>query len=152
MAMSELARIPSKKTIPSGEHTPSPINEMGKAQKELREAEASVLSADTWLKQVANKIAEGNFSTEDAEYLRDLLGSEQFEEGSVQFLSSITQALEQALTLEIEPAKRHAAEIRLAAAKKHLEALGKRLAGLRLLLNGPKPLHVTPPPSLDYTN
>lgn len=137
-------RTPGK-SIHTVEGKPSPVKELDIALRELKEAESSVLAADTWLKQVADRIARGDFSSDDAEYLRGLLGSERFEEGSVQFLSSVVQSLEEGLALMTDPERKDAAQLRLTAAKKHLEALGKRLAGLRLLLKGPKPLQSTPP-------
>lgn len=145
MSTVEAGRFTSKRVVPIKEPKPSAVQEFAIAQRELKEAEASSLAADTWLKQVADRVSRGNFSSEDANHLRELLGSERFEEGSVQFLAHVVQALEQALTLEIEPERQEAARIRLAAAKKHLEALGRRLAGLRLLLNGPKTPESTPP-------
>lgn len=145
MATGEANRFTPGRSVPQKVERTSPATELDRAQRELKEAEASSLAADTWLKQVADRVSRGNFSTEDANHLRELLGSERFEEGSVQFFTSVVQALEQALTLEIEPERQEAARIRLTAAKKHLEALGKRLAGLRLLLNGPKTPESTPP-------
>lgn len=145
MANAEPTRIsfrPGQKAPVS--EKPSPEQERVNAMRELKDAEASALAADTWLKQVAQRVATGELTQEHSDYLRSLLGSEKFEEGSVQFLAQVAQNLEQALTL-VEPGRREAAELRLATARKHLEALGKRLAGLRLLLNGPKPVQPTPP-------
>lgn len=123
-----------------------PLSPLDKARSHLKAAEASALQADTWLKEVIRRVSRVDFDIDDVQYLRGLLGSEKFEEGSVQFLDSVLKATQQGLEQpNLTSDQREQIELNVATAEKLLEALGLRLTGLKLMLNGPKPLVSTPP-------
>lgn len=117
-----------------------------KAKQQLKEAEVVELQSETWLKEVSRRVSSGEFGLADCEYLRGIMGSERFEEGSVAFLDTVLRTSEEIIERgDLDPEQLEITKLGVATAKVHLRALGKRLAGLRLMLNGPKPPQPAPP-------
>lgn len=117
-----------------------------KAKQQLKDAEVVELQSDAWLRQVARRVSSGEFSIADCEYLRGIMGSERFEQGSVAFLDTVLRTSEEILERGgLDPEQFEITSLGIATARVHLRALGKRLAGLQLMLKGPKPLETTPP-------
>lgn len=121
----------------------SPVD---RAKANLKDAEAVVLQSETWLQEVIKRVGQPDFDIDDIQYLRGLLGSEKFEEGSVKFLDQAAKAAAQALDrADLTPDQKTQLLLNLSAAEAHLRGLGMRLAGLKLMLSGPKPIQPAPP-------
>lgn len=114
---------------------------LDQANRLLKDAEVMDVQADAWLHEVARRVSSGEFGIADCEYLRGIMGSERFEEGSVAFLDTVLKNSEEIIERGgLDPEQLAITQVGVATAKTHLRALGKRLAGLRLMLDGPKPV------------
>lgn len=106
--------------------TRSQIDQEERAREHLLAAEAEAATADTWLKETIRLLEKGFLNTEDLQYLESIWKSDRVAEGTVTFLQEMVRTLEQAEQTPLTQTK-------ICAMKKYLEAVGKFMAGYRLI-------------------
>lgn len=116
----------------------SPQHELESAENLLKEAELTLIRSEEWLKLIIKRNEQGG-ALEDAEmeFIRGVMRSEDFEEGTVKFLDDVLKATLASLGMDLNPHQQQLQKIRLKTVQVHLRALGLRLSGLKLMLKGP---------------